>query len=452
MPTETSVPGAGSDSSSESAKSFRILCIEDNDSDFVLVREHLRDAGFEKKPKLIRASTLREGLSALAETKPGGGGIDIILLDLSLPDSTGPRNLERVAKVAPNVPVIILSGNEDRDLAVTMVQQGAQDYLSKNGLGGELLLRSILYAQERQRSRLEMRTLNEQLRLAGHELKTAQMQLIQAEKLDSLGRLAAGVAHEVKNPLATLQMGVDFFRRKEEEIGESGMVMVRHMQEAISSADTIIRGMVDYSRSDALELDVCNINGVVRKALRMVQHEALKRNVKVLRDLAVPMPTVKIDQGKIEQVLINILINAIQSMDGLEGDRLLEVRTFWGQVEAIERDRGLRDYPRLRVQDHAVVVEVQDRGGGVPEGKLNRIFEPFFTTKATGVGTGLGLSVAKNIVDLHRGYIGIQNVEEPRGLRVRIFLKVFELPDEVGEFTRVHSLPAAVTRKQGAKR
>lgn len=444
--------GAGSGSISEPVKRFCILCIEDSDSDFLLVREHLRDAGFGKKPKLIRASTLKEALTRLEESKPGGSDIDIILLDLSLPDSTGPRNLERVAEVAPNVPVIILSGNEDRDLAVAMVQQGAQDYLSKNGLGGELLLRSILYAQERQRSRLEMRALNEQLRLAGHELKTAQMQLIQAEKLDSLGRLAAGVAHEVKNPLATLQMGVDFFRRKGEEIGESGVVMVRHMQEAISSADTIIRGMVDYSRSDALELDVCNINVVVRKALRMVRHEALKRNVKVLRDLTVPIPTVKIDQGKIEQVLINILINSIQAMDGLEGDRILDVRTFWGQIEEIDRDRGLRDYPRLRVQDHAVVVEVQDRGGGIPEGKLNRIFEPFFTTKATGVGTGLGLSVAKNIVDLHRGYIGVQNVEEPRGLRVQIFLKAFEVTEKIRKFSRVDSLPAAVTRKEGAKR
>ncbi|MCB1232527.1 MAG: response regulator, partial [Verrucomicrobiae bacterium] len=417
-------------SENESPGVFRILCIEDSESDFVLVREHLRDAGFPVRPELVHATTLQEALGLLGATGANGDRFDIILLDLSLPDSFGPETLEKVTALAADVPVIILSGNEDRELAVAMVHRGAQDYLPKHGLGGDLLLRSILYAQERQRSRLEMTALNARLKKASHDLKTAQMHLIQAEKLDSLGRLAAGVAHEVKNPLATLQMGVDFFRRREDEIGDTGATMVRHMQEAITSADTIIRGMVDYSRSDALELELRNINVVVRKALRMVQHEALKSNVKVRKELESPIPAVRIDQGKVEQVLINIMINSIQAMAEVEGERYLDVRTFWGQIEQIERDHGLRDYDRLRVQDHAVVIEVQDEGGGIPEDKLNRIFEPFYTTKATGMGTGLGLSVAKNIVDLHRGHIGITNTESPRGLRVRIFLKAYELTDK----------------------
>lgn len=429
-------------------KGLRILCIEDNEGDFVLVREHLRDAGFEVAPEVARAASLKEAITLLRDEGKRGSGFDVILLDLSLPDSHGPETLDHVNQAAKDVPVIILSGNEDRDLAVNMVHRGAQDYLPKHFLSGDLLLRSILYALERQRSRLEMSALNGRLTQTTHDLKTAQMQLIQAEKLDSLGRLAAGVAHEVKNPLATLQMGVDYFSRHVEDIGDSGQMMVEHMQEAITNADRIIRGMVDYSRSDSLKLELRNINVIVRKALRMVRHEVIRNNVKVDRHLATPIPAVRVDEGKVEQVLINLMVNAIQAMGSAgrgNGERPLHIETFWGQLEAIDRDLGLRDYDRLRVQDHAVVVEIRDQGPGIPEDKLTRVFEPFFTTKPTGEGTGLGMSVAKNIIDLHRGHIQISNVENPRGLRVRIFLKAYELTDRMKRLTPSSALPSSET-------
>ncbi len=403
-------------------KSLRILCIEDSDGDYALLREHLRDAAFQVAPELVRAVSLQNAVS-LIEESGRTPSFDLILLDLSLPDSHGPETLDHVNNVAHRVPVIILSGNEDHDLAVKMVQRGAQDYLPKHFLSGDLLLRSILYALERHRSRLEMSALNERLSKATHDLKTAQMHLIQVEKLDSLGRLAAGVAHEVKNPLATLQMGVDYFKRREDQLDESGLMMVKYMQEAIISADGIISGMVDYSRSDALELKLQSPNIVVRRALSMIRHEIIKHNVRVESDLTLPIQDVSIDEGKIAQVLINVLMNGIQAMVGAGVEPILHIKTLFGKIEAIDRDLGLREYDRIRVQDMAVVIEVRDEGPGVPQDKMNRLFEPFYTTKPTGEGTGLGLSVAKNIVDLHRGHFQISNVENPRGFRVRIFLK-----------------------------
>jgi len=427
---------------------LKILCIEDNEGDFVLLKNHLRDARFEKAPEVVRAASLKEALELLDRHKKQTPGFDVILLDMSLPDSYGPDTLAPVNAAARDVPVIILSGNEDRDFAVEMVQRGVQDYLPKHFLSGDLLLRSILFALERQRSRLEMSALNSRLKRTTHDLKTAQMQLIQAEKLDSLGRLAAGVAHEVKNPLATLQMGVDFFCRHVEDLGDSGEMMVQHMQEAITNADRIIRGMVDYSRSDSLEMELCNINVIVRKALRMVRHEIIRHNVKVEREFAAPVPAVKVDEGKVEQVLINLMVNAIQAMasgSSNDGKRSLSIRTLWGQIEAIDRDLGLREYDRLRVQDHAVIVEIRDQGPGIPEDRLTRVFEPFYTTKPSGEGTGLGMSVAKNIIDLHRGYMQITNVENPRGLRVRIFLRAYELTDRMKRLTPAPALPACET-------
>ena len=447
-PDSLSSSGLADGDSTSTSKRLNILCIEDNEGDFVLLERHLQDAGFEVAPVVSRAASLREALTMLNRQGKRSPGFDVILLDMSLPDSYGPDTFAPVNAAARDVPVIILSGNEDRDFAVEMVQRGVQDYLPKNVLSGDLLLRSILFALERQRSRLEMSALNGRLKRTTHDLKTAQMQLIQAEKLDSLGRLAAGVAHEVKNPLATLQMGVDFFCRHVEDLGDSGQMMVEHMQEAITNADRIIRGMVDYSRSDSLEMELCNINVIVRKALRMVRHEIIKYNVKVDREFAAPIPAVRVDDGKVEQVLINLMVNAIQAMASGEGNgnnRSLSVKTYWGQIESIDRDLGLRDYDRLRVQDPAVIVEIRDQGPGIPEDKLTRVFEPFYTTKPSGEGTGLGMSVAKNIVDLHRGHMQVTNVENPRGLRVRIFLRAYELTDRMKRLTPATALPACET-------
>ncbi len=411
-------------------KVLRILCLEDNEGDYILLREYLNDANFEPPPELVRVATLGAAKQLLSK---GGGeaSFDMVLLDLSLPDSQGEATLACLTELLPRTPITILSGNADRDLAVRMVKEGAQDYLPKDSLNSELLTRSILYAVERQRSRTKMAKLNERLRKATDDLKTAQMQLIQAEKMDSLGRLAAGVAHEVKNPLATIQLGVNYFDRRTDELGESGVMMVRHMQDAISRADRIISGMVDYSRSDTLNLKESDINDVIESALQLVQHEVVRNNIKVVAELGDSLPLVKVDQGKMEQVLINLMVNAVQAMadcadrdPGESGEECeMHVRTYHGEVQQIERDEGIRHFERIRAHDSVVVIEIRDHGAGIPDEKSTRIFEPFYTTKPTGEGTGLGLSIAKNIIDLHRGYIQINNVENGAGVRARILLK-----------------------------
>lgn len=405
---------------------LRILCVEDNHGDYRLLEEHIREAALAINPHLERATTLAGAITRLEDGKEESP-FDAVLLDLALPDSSGLDTYHQVRKAAPRTAIIILSGNNDRELALEMVEHGAQDYLPKNVITPDLLTRSILYAVKRQDYRTQLELLNERLRNTTQELQTTQMQIIQMEKLDSLGRIAAGVAHEVKNPLGILQMGVDYFARRREQFeGEHTHLILTNMQEAIARADTIIREMVDFSRSDQFEMKPCCVNTLVDRALRMVHHELVMRNITLIKEFTRPISMVSADSSKLEQVLINILMNSIQAMPNGE---TLKVRTHYALIEAAQRDEGRREMDRLRQDDEVVVIEVRDHGPGIAPEILDRVFEPFFTTKPTGEGTGLGLSVAKRIIELHRGNLQVQNVINPQGLRVRIILKATDPPE-----------------------
>lgn len=414
---------------------LRILCVEDHPADFRLIELSLEDAALPGGPPLIQwVTTLSDALSALRAAappdpdEPGNtgescAGFDVALLDLSLPDSFGSNTYIGLRNTSPWLPVIILSGDTDQDLAARLVKTGAQDYLLKDRLDGDRLGRSILYAIERKRAQARVFRINRELQTTTEHLKSVQMQLIQAEKLDSMGRLAAGVAHEVKNPLAVLLMGINYFEQNLGQHGATGPLVIEQMKDAISRADRIVRGMLDFSRANDFVLATVPINETVQRAVRMVQHEAVRARVFLRLDLAEPSPLVRADTGKMEQVLINLLTNAIHATTQ-GGD--VHVRTRLASIESINRDEGRREVDLLRAGDEVALVEIRDHGTGIPAELMNRIFEPFFTTKPTGVGCGLGLSVAKSIVEMHRGRLQVQNVDPP-GLRVRIFLKTDHL-------------------------
>lgn len=412
-----------------------ILCVEDNDLDFVLIRKHLRDASFAVTVDIQRARTASEAASLIAEAD-GEAGFDIMLLDLSLPDSHGIATYHRLRAVAPHVAVAILSGNSDEELASNLVEHGAQDYLPKDTLTPDLLKRCIIYAMKRQHHRVEMEMLTARLRRTSEELKTAQMQLIKAEKLESLGRLASSVAHEVKNPLGVIQMGLDFLDTFLPRTTDNIATTLSLMREAVDRADSVIHDMLHFSRSDDRRVESCDVNEIARCVARIMKHEIDKRKVALRMELAESLPRSQCDPGGIEQVLINIVTNALQAM---EAGRVLTIRTKRDFARAVPRDAGLREMNIMRAGDEAIVIEVQDQGTGIAEDIMGRVFEPFFTTKPTGEGTGLGLSVCKSIIELHRGHLLIANVNEPRGLLVSIVLKSESL-SETSPKTRAEPL------------
>jgi signal transduction histidine kinase len=243
------------------------------------------------------------------------------------------------------------------------------------------------------------RSLNARVQERGSQLYEAKMQLIQAEKMESVGRLSAGVAHEVKNPLAIIQMGADYL--KEVVSPEDGVhEVIADIDDAVQRADRVIKDLLDFSHNDKLELGPIDLNVVVEESLRMVTHEFTRRNIASHVQLSAGNPLVDIDANKIQQVLINMLMNAAQAL-GKDG----EVTVSCGVVEFEADDNSAMFHPGESV----LRLTITDNGPGISEDDLAKLFDPFFTTKPVGEGTGLGLSVSRNIMELHSGRLDIGN-------------------------------------------
>lgn len=274
----------------------------------------------------------------------------------------------------------------------------------------------------RKRQEENLKTLNNELMKANANLRTTQEQLIQAEKMESVGRLAAGVAHEVKNPLAMIAMGLEIVSRRAATEDEKLAETIERMTRAVERAKEIVKGLVDFSSAHQLKLEPHSVNEIVKETLALARYQIEKSGIKMTVVYREGLPKIMVDATKAEQVLLNLCINAQQAM---EKDGELTVRTRQGIMQHTKKNEGSRVHGTLRDGSRFVAIDVEDTGAGIEDEILDKIFDPFFTTKATGVGTGLGLSVVRKIVDLHQGMIEIVNREEG-GVRATLMFQAIE--------------------------
>ncbi|MFA5100681.1 MAG: ATP-binding protein, partial [Candidatus Omnitrophota bacterium] len=413
---------------------IKVLMIEDSKliaSNMKEVLEHSQ-AGLE----VSWAETLAQGLEHLA-VKP----TDVVLLDLMLPDSDGFETFLKTSVLVPKIPIVVMTGVDDETFAINAVRHGAQDYLVKGKVDGPVMVRTIRYAIERKRIEedlrkarteleyrvqertAELRDINEnlqkeieerkkteeELKAAYGQLKVTQAQLIYSEKMDTVGRLASGVAHEVKNPLAILVQCVEYLRRSVGSRNEKVDMTLKFMGEAVIRADNIIKGLLDFSSISKLELVDHQPEHIVDNSLLFMKHEFDKHRVQVRKEYAPNIPKIKIDKNRVEQIFLNIFMNAVDAM--AEGG-ILNIRISGCVLDHIGDGVGRRGEDLFRINDPVVVIEVEDSGPGIPAAMLNKIFDPFFTTKHDKGGTGLGLPIIKNIMEMHNGRIAIKNREQ----------------------------------------
>ena len=212
-------------------------------------------------------------------------------------------------------------------------------------------------------------------------------QLSQAEKLAALGQTMSGVAHELNNPLATILACAERLSgRRLDELTRRDLDAIHN---AAERAARIVRNLQTFARKRHTTRTTVDLNQVVRETLALRAYEQRVANVVILEALAAGLPPVFADPHQIQQILLNLIVNAEQAMLDAHGRGTLILRTW----QDPERD--------------AVILEVNDDGPGVPDEVQKRIFDPFFTTKAIGKGTGLGLTVAYAIAQEHGGRLAV---------------------------------------------
>jgi signal transduction histidine kinase len=219
--------------------------------------------------------------------------------------------------------------------------------------------------------------------------------LVQTEKLTSLGQLAAGIAHEINNPLTNASLGIQTLKLKFAASGSGSEIVEKldAVERNIDKASMIARELLQFSRQRESEFSPVNMNSIVRGAMTLLQYKL--KNILVKQDLA-DVPDVMGDAGKLEQVIINILSNAVEAMP--QGGTI--------SIVTARSKAGVR-------------VRIEDTGSGITERNLTRVFDPFFTTKEPGSGTGLGLSICYGIIKDHHGTIDVSSMKE-KGTMVTI--------------------------------
>ncbi|MBC7975270.1 MAG: PAS domain S-box protein, partial [Myxococcales bacterium] len=219
------------------------------------------------------------------------------------------------------------------------------------------------------------------------QIEALQQQVVRAERLATLGEIAAGVVHELNNPLTSITVYAEYLMRKLESQG-SEVADVEKLRRIGASAQRILRfsrDLVQYARPSGRDLESIDLAGVVRQSVSICDHLVERGGITLEIEVDPELPVVQAVGGQLEQVLINLITNAVHAVEN--GGHVV-VRA---QIES----------------PSTVLLEVADSGPGIADEDRERIFEPFFTTKSDGKGTGLGLPIVRNIIDQHRGEISV---------------------------------------------
>lgn len=231
--------------------------------------------------------------------------------------------------------------------------------------------------------------------LTMHAIRQAQME--RSERMASLGHMAAGVAHEIGNPLTAISSIIQLLQRKTTD--ETQLEQLGRVRENINRITRIVRELVDFSRPKSPEISSMNLNDTIHDAIGLLKHDVRCKNVKFETELDPELPMIRAVPDQFHQVMLNFILNAV---DATEKTALPVVRVT------------------TTTEGGVVIVTINDNGSGIPQNLQNRIFEPFFTTKEVGRGTGLGLSVSHNIISSLGGEIHVDSHAGDTTFTIRI--------------------------------
>jgi sigma-B regulation protein RsbU (phosphoserine phosphatase) len=351
-----------------SANGIRALLIEDNPGDARLLREMLREAGSaQARVELSHTDRLSSGLQHLEAHHP-----NVVLLDLTLPDSAGMDTFARVHAADESVPIVVLSGMDDEELAVRAVHEGAQDYLVKGTVDGGTVLRSMRYAIERQRLELVRRDLERQR-----------------------DEFFSSISHDLRTPVAAIKAAISVVLANEPaDLSPALHRLLGNIDLAADELASLIEDLLEFARLQAGRVELwrseLDVRDVINRAARAIEPLLQVRNQRLELDMPEAPVIVSVDAERLGRVLRNLL----------------------GNAQKYGREQG---QVRLSIEDATddVCVSIADDGPGIPLEHQERIFDRFYrvsgASSAGPAGTGLGLAIARGIVDLHGGKLWVES-------------------------------------------
>lgn len=377
---------------------WKILLVEDDEDDYVLTRTLLSEARGNRYD-LHWATTYDAAVHKLSENS-----WDVILVDYDLGSHTGLEVVKKVSSLGCHAPVILLTGRGSYETDVEAMKAGAADYLTKAEANSLLLERTIRYAIEKQQNEEELRKSRDELLISRDELRKsrdeleirvrertqelekANRELIKAEKHTAMSRMIASVAHELNNPIQTIENCL-YLLSSDIAGNDSGQeVLDMALSEARRIADLVNNLREMYRPSKVGPMQPLDVNQALNEVKTLISPHLQHQNV-VWKQSFEPQPYMVygiLDQLK--QVFFNISLNGIEAMQPTGGELVVEIC----------RNSG----------NQKVGVSLKDSGPGIPEEDLPKIFEPFYTTKER--GTGLGLAICYDIIQRHDGNITVE--------------------------------------------
>lgn len=379
-----------------------VLLVDDEPSLRLTMAEFLKRAGY----SVLTAADYDGAAVHKAED------LDVAVVDINLPGKNGIQLLQKLSGAQVYVPVIMITGEPNLSVIPEIVRAGAYDFIAKP-IVKDMLLSAVARAAEKKRLTDDKRRLEHEIKQYAEELerrvdrRTAELiethkRLVHQERIAALGRAAAQVAHEVKNPLAGLLLYALHLKSKAANFSQSEAALVDKIVNTINHLNSRVEQILGFARPVNLKLRSGDLSQIVTDVLELVRPQLLANKVEVSLSLVQQPASVMLDESSLRGALMNLLLNAIAAMP--DGGKLT--------INVTGIDEMLR-------------LEITDTGQGMAEEVAKKVFEPFYTTKEHGLG--LGMPYAKKIIEQHGGTISL-NSQVGEGTRIQI-----ELPKEVDD-------------------
>lgn len=351
-----------------------ILIVDDEPNILKTLSEALVGAGY----KIRTAQDGKTAIRAVSRTR-----YNLVILDIALPDIDGMEVLRKIKKISPEVEVVIITGHATVENSVNALNEGAYAYILKpfNPAEVKTIIRKAIAEQKKS---LEKEQLLKDLQKSYQELEQSRDELIQSEKLTFAGRMAASVAHEIRNPLNIISMAVQQLHNelsKRDRRREYTKIVVGN----IERVNKLITELVNAARPPKMKMQQKDVNKNIEDVFKSIQPKLQKMKTRVTYELDKSLPKIKIDSDHMTQAFANILLNACDALP-----------KRGGRISITSKKDG--DY---------AVIKFKNKGSIIPKKDLIRIFDPFYSTKRT--GAGLGLSIVYTVIGSHRGTIGVES-------------------------------------------